>query len=177
MLAWPVREWTGRLKYLYNPAMDVQNTAYPPPNLLVTGHFHERPGYAVYRRHGSGNWLITYTVAGQGHYRQGRVTLRTHPGDIVVLQPGAVHDYSVPPDGTWEFLWAHFHPRPAWLSWWQLPDVGEGLYRATLRAHQARTRAHQAFLKLHADALASGPMADELALNGLEEVLLLAARE
>lgn len=157
--------------------MTAHETGFPPPNLLVTGHFHERPGYAVYRRHGSGNWLITYTVAGHGLYRQPGVALRTDPGDVVLLQPGALHDYSVPPGEAWEFLWAHFHPRPAWLSWWRLPAVGQGLFRAALHAPTARARAYEAFLRAHADACTAAPMADELALNALEEILLLAGRE
>lgn len=86
-------------------------TASPPPDILVTGHPRESPGYAVYREHGSGNWLITLTVAGHGLYHQPGVTLQTEPGDLVLLQPGARHDYSVPLGGFWEFFWAHFQPR------------------------------------------------------------------
>jgi AraC family transcriptional regulator of arabinose operon len=153
-----------------------EETGAPPPDLLVTGHFHEVHGYAVYRRHGSGNWLITYTLSGQGLYRQPGLTLRANPGDIVLLGPDALHDYAVPPGGAWEFLWAHFHPRPHWLTWWQLPEVGQHLYQATL-SPAARLRAAQVFLTLHADACADDPLRREFALNGLEHLLLLAARE
>lgn len=154
---------------------DGEDTACPPPELLVTGHFRERPDYAVYRRHGSGNWLVTHTVEGHGLYRQPGVTVRTEPGDIVLLRPGALHDYSASPgeDG-WEFLWAHFHPRPSWLAWWCLPSVGDGLFHLRLRSPQARDRVRYAFLTLHADACAPGPLAQELALNGLERAFLLA---
>lgn len=168
----------GTAEYLYNPAMQPQETASPPPNVLVTGHYRERPGYAVYRKHGSGNWLVTYTIEGHGLYRQPGLALRTSPGDLVLLQPGAMHDYSVPSGCSWEFLWAHFHPRLPWLSWWRLAPVGGGgLYRASLRTAQARARALQAFEKLHTDSWAAGPLGRELALNGLEEVFLLAERE
>jgi AraC family transcriptional regulator of arabinose operon len=161
---------------LYDPAMHREETAAPPPDLLVTGHFREVLGYAVYRRHGTGNWLITYTLSGQGVYRQPGLTVHAHPGDIVLLGPDALHDYAVPPGGAWEFLWAHFHPRPDWLSWWRLPEVGHSLYLATL-SPSARLRAGQAFLTLHADACTNHPFRREFALNGLEQVLLLAARE
>lgn len=161
---------------LYDRAMLRQETAAPPPDLLVTGHFHEVHGYAVYRRHGTGNWLITYTLSGQGMYRQPGLTVHASPGDIVLLGPDALHDYAVSPGGAWEFLWAHFHPRPQWLSWWRLPEVGNNLYQATL-SPAARHRAAQVFLTLHADACADDPLRREFALNGLEQVLLLAARE
>ncbi len=153
------------------------DTQSPPAGVLVTGHFREGPGYAVRRAHGSGNWLVTYTVAGHGLYRQAGLSLLTHAGDLVLLQPGAEHDYSVPEGELWEFLWAHFHPEISWLSWLHLPPVGTGLSRASLRSGTSRERALQAFLRLHADACASGAMRQELAMNGLEELLLLAVSE
>jgi len=189
-------------KNIYYAAMHFHETVAPPPDLLVTGYYKEQYGYGTYRSRGSGNWLITYTVAGSGLYRQPGMEIRTKPGDIVLLGPSALHDYSVPPEGSWEFLWAHFHPRPSWLSWWQLPEAGDGLFLAHLRARYVRERARRAFLTLHVDTRSPGalqaarampaPLANagapwaacgpdatqrELALNGLEEVLLLAVRE
>jgi AraC family transcriptional regulator of arabinose operon len=84
-----------------------------------------------------------------------------------------------------------------------LPEIGRGLFVARLSAPQVRERARRAFLRLHADARAAdalhgasaavpavpgsapdgafveppGALQHELALNGLEEVLLLAVRE
>ncbi|HEX4205812.1 MAG TPA: helix-turn-helix domain-containing protein [Ktedonobacteraceae bacterium] len=179
-----------------------QPTTYsPPPDVLLTGHFIEHHGYAVYRQRGSGNWLMTYTLAGQGLYRQPGIQIEARPGDIVMLQPGALHDYSVPGDSAWEFLWVHFQPRLDWLHWWQFPEVGLGLYKAHLHAKPTQERVHSAFLQLHGDASAiptlqsrqqphaedtatqpasSEPLRmiqQELALNALEEVLLLIVRE
>ncbi len=173
---------------LYNLAMTI-DTATPPPDILITGHFKEHPGYAVYRTHGSGNWLITWTLAGQGIYRQPRVELVAQPGDLVLLQPGALHDYSVPPDGSWEFLWAHFQPRPGWFPWWRLPPAGQGLFKMHVQAPPIQERIQRAFLQLHTDASAApighrtatqepvSILQRELALNGLEEILLLTTRE
>lgn len=111
----------------------------------------------------------------------------------MLLQPGTLHDYSVPPDGSWEFLWAHFQPRMAWHSWWQLPEVGQGLFKVHIDTPQIRERIQQAFFRLHADSHTSQAiqyetqqstaqesasiLQRELALNGLEEILLLATRE
>jgi AraC family transcriptional regulator of arabinose operon len=162
--------------------VDLPDTGSPPPGLLVTGHFHQYPPYAVFRRHGSGNWLITYTIAGQGLYRQPGLSLEASPGDIVLLGPDAFHDYCVPPGGMWEFTWAHFHPRPAWHIWWNLPQVGSGLYLLRLGDAAIQERVRDVFLRLHADAVRDvdteqSMFQRELALNGLEEVLLLALRE
>jgi AraC family transcriptional regulator of arabinose operon len=177
---------------LYNFAMLAETHA-PPPDILVTGHFNELPGYAVYRSHGSGNWLITYTLKGQGLYLQPGVEMPALPGDLILLQPDALHNYSVPSDRYWEFLWAHFQPRLTWLSWWRLPAIGDGLFKVHIHTSQIRERIQQAFFQLHADARTSQNLSHEtrlstiegsasviqreLALNGLEEILLLAARE
>jgi AraC family transcriptional regulator of arabinose operon len=149
----------------------------PPPGVLVTGHFRERFGYRVRRPDGSGNWLLTYTLDGQGLYREPGSDLFVEPGDVVLLGPDVPHDYSVPEGGFWEFLWAHFQPRLEWFGWWGPLVGGEGPGVARLQTREARERVRRSLLRLHADALAGGELSRELALNGLEEVLLIAVRE
>jgi AraC family transcriptional regulator of arabinose operon len=162
---------------LYYPAMGVTEIPSPPPGVLVTGHFREEFGYRVRRPGGSGNWLLTYTLDGAGLYRWSGPDLFAWPGDIVLLGPDVPHDYSVPEGGSWEFLWAHFQPRLDWFGWWSplVGDEGPGL--SHLESTGARERARQCFLKLRSDALGTAELSRELALNGLEEILLLAVRE
>lgn len=186
---------------LHYIAMEPEESISPPPDLLVTGHFKARPGYRAYRPHGSPNWYASLTLRGHGLFKQPDFELRTNPGDLVVLQPHAFHDYSVPPGGAWEFVWAHFNPRPAWLSWWQLPERGTGRFVVHLPGPEIFERARRALLRVHADVCAPqglprdfirrapepGPYREhlaeldllqrDLALSGLEELLLLAVRE
>jgi AraC family transcriptional regulator of arabinose operon len=157
--------------------MDVSEAPSPPPGVLVTGYFREVFGYRVRRPGGSGNWLLTYTLDGAGLYREPGSDLVVGPGDIVLLGPDVPHDYGVPEGGSWEFLWAHFQPRLDWFGWWHPLACGEGVGLSHLETSEARERARRSFLRLHADALATGELSRELALNGLEEVLLLAVRE
>lgn len=164
--------------------MEVRETGSPPPDVLVSGHYREGQGYGVYRGKGSGNWLLTYTLAGQGMYRQPEASVSAEAGDLVLLDPGSLHDYSTSDNAPWEFLWVHFHPRLEWLDWWRLPAVGQGLYRWRIRTLRNRERISSALHKLRADAWASGSLGwvsgslgRELALNSLEEVFLLAACE
>jgi AraC family transcriptional regulator of arabinose operon len=157
--------------------MGVAEVPSPPPGVFVTGHFREGFGYRVRRPGGSGNWLLTYTLDGVGLYRGTGPELFARPGDVVLLGPDVSHDYSVPEGGFWEFLWAHFQPRLDWFGWWS-PLVGDeepGL--SHLESAAARERAWRCFLRLRADALGTGELSRELALNGLEEILLLAVRE
>jgi AraC family transcriptional regulator, arabinose operon regulatory protein len=162
---------------LYYPAMRAPEVPSPPPGVLVTGHFREGFGYWVRRPNGSGNWLLTYTLDGRGLYREPGPDVLTEPGDVVLLGPDVAHDYSVPEGGSWEFLWAHFQPRLEWFGWWSPLVSDDGLSLARLETHGTRERARRSFLRLHADALGAGELSRELALNGLEEMLLLAVRE
>jgi AraC family transcriptional regulator of arabinose operon len=157
--------------------MKVSEAPSPPPGVLVTGHFREGFGYRVRRPNGSGNWLLTYTLNGSGLYRGSGPDLLVGSGDVVLLGPDVPHDYSVPEGGFWEFLWAHFQPRLEWFEWWNPLLAGEGPWLSHLETFGARERARRTFLRLRADALATGDLSRELALNGLEEVLLLAVRE
>jgi AraC family transcriptional regulator of arabinose operon len=156
----------------------IAETAGPPPGILVSGHFDERPGYRAYRSRGRADWLIKYTLRGQGLYRQPDLSVLVGPGDLTLLAPGAYQDYSVPDGEEWEFLWAHFVPRQAWTPLLKLPQVGRGLHRLTVASPGARERIEVAFRRLHRDAVSGlRPLAEELALNALEEVLLVAAGE
>jgi AraC family transcriptional regulator of arabinose operon len=149
-----------------------------PPGILVSGHFDERPGYRVRRQDGRTDWLLKYTLRGQGLYRQPGLHVLVAPGDLTLLVPGAYQDYAVPPGGEWEFSWVHFVPRPAWAPYLALPEVGRGLHQLQIARPAARERIEAAFRRLHRDALSRpSPLSEELALNALEEVLLVAAGE
>ena len=154
------------------------DTPSPPVGLLMSGYFKAQPPYGVRRRHGTRDWVLTYTLSGRGLYRQAGVRVEARPGEFVLLEPGAYHDYSCLPGANWEFVWAHFIARPNWAGLMAWPAEGKGLYRLKVPDRAARKRIRAAFFRCHLDACAGqGGLQDELALNGLEEVLLLAARE
>jgi AraC family transcriptional regulator of arabinose operon len=160
------------------PDEEIDETEGPPPGIVVSGHFDERPGYRAYRPRGRADWLMKYTLRGQGLYRQPDLHLLVDPGDLSLLAPGAYQDYSVPSGGEWEFLWVHFVPRPGWMPYLKLPDAGHGLHRLPIARPAARERIEAAFRRLHRDALSGpSPLSEELALNALEEILLVAAGE
>ncbi|MCG5218209.1 helix-turn-helix domain-containing protein [Streptosporangium soli] len=166
----------------------------PAAELVIVGHFDRTPGYAVRRAGGAPSWLLLWTEAGAGRVEQGERAFITGPGDLVVLGSRAAHAYRIAPDATrWRFWWAHFQPRPAWLSWL-------GPYATTARCHlvpgvppAAGDRIGRVFRRANADAKWSGhgvppepstspdrpavaatSGARELVLGALEEVLLLA---
>lgn len=144
---------------------------------LVTGHFHEKMGYETWRAHGTQDWLLIATLGGGGRFGHVGGEFTSHPGDLVLFQPGTRHDYGVAPGlGQWELLWTHFHPRPDWaleLGW---PETAPGLMRLRLDDPDVRRRVFHRFEEAHALATGTLPSAprrrEAFAMNALEEVLL-----
>ncbi len=163
----------------------------PPPGLVVTGRYDQRPGYGVNRPRGSASWLFTFTLGGGGLLRQGAARTRAGAGDLVVLAPGTGHRYAVAPGAeSWRFWWTHCQARPAWTHWLAPYAVSDGLYAVTSVPGALHGRIEAAFARMLADArgpaedpppepdpvaVAHGSLARELALCALEEVVLLAA--
>jgi AraC family transcriptional regulator, arabinose operon regulatory protein len=150
-----------------------EETGSVPTLKLVTGHFRAGQGYGAWRSHGTSDWLLTYTIAGLGRYGHALGEIICQPGELVLLRPGALHDYGVEPKRLhWEFLWAHLHPRAEWLEWLAWPEEAPGLMRLDARRSTHRARILKRFRDVHALATSSERQRDELAMNALEEVLL-----
>jgi AraC family transcriptional regulator of arabinose operon len=155
----------------------IGDTAAPPPGILVAGHVAEPPSYHVRRAAGTRDWLITYTRGGVGRYQHADGARLCRPGDVMLLPPGVPHDYATAPGApVWDFYWAHFTPRAAWTPWLLLPEAGPGLLALTIDDAAAQQRMDQAFERLLRDSHGLGAFQEELALNALEELLILVAR-
>ena len=109
--------------------------------------------------------------------------LLTRPGDVTLLPPGTSHDYGVPSGKQWEFFWCHFLPRPSWVPWlgdWP-PITSSEMLRLMAISSLLQPRIHSAFERLMVDTAVarqrSAIYSEELALNTLEEILLVCIRE
>jgi AraC family transcriptional regulator of arabinose operon len=148
----------------------------PPPGRLLAGQFAEQYGYHVRRRHGTRDWLLTFTVAGEGRYVLGDRTIVCHRGSVVVLSPGTPHDYATPKGKRpWEFFWVHFTPRAEWMDWLEW-SRGKGLSTLTVTDAVEQARLRQAFTRLVRDNRDIDVFHDELADNALAEILIVLAR-
>ncbi len=169
-------------------------TELPSADLLSAGRFDERPGFTVFRERGARNWMISLTVSGTATYRVDGIEVHARRGDLVLIAPGTVQHYAADPTGPWGYWWAHFQPRPSWFSWWRLPELSPGFSLTRFGAAERVGQADAAFGRVHRYAMAStldtpqgrtqvrpgepgGAVATELALNGIEELLLLAVAE
>lgn len=164
-------------------------TPVPPAEVVIVGRFDEQDGYSVHRSAGTRNWLLTATLHGHGRFRQGGVSVSAGAGDLVLLGPAVQQSYSAA--GPWSFWWAHFQLRTALRARLQAHQVGPRTYvLRDLPAH-VRSRIAATFGQAHADARWSGhepapagapgtpattalPASRDLAVNGIESVLLLA---
>ncbi len=128
------------------------------------------------RKAGTRDWLLTFTVSGLGCYvLNGSRIHACYRGSIVLLPPGASHDYSAPKsaDG-WGFFWAHFTPRAEWLDWLKWASHTDAT-TLTISDGVEFERLSQAFARLVHDNHNIGVMHDELADNALAEILIVLA--
>jgi AraC family transcriptional regulator of arabinose operon len=149
-------------------------TAPPAPfDQILTGHFREKPGYGVVRPAGSGDFLLIYTVCGQGrlgHPPGAAGFTALSPGSAILLRPGVLHDYATL-GPRWELLWAHFHPRPAWAELLRWPGPADRMGHVELSAASRRV-VSKLMRDMHAFAAGAHARAQDLAMASLEQVLL-----
>lgn len=151
-----------------------EETPHPDVAELVTGHFRVSRGYRTWRECGTKDWLLILTLAGRGRFGQDAPgDTIAESGDAVLLRPGTRHDYGVEAAAdSWEILWTHFQPRPAWHAWLRWPEQAPGLMRLTLAEPIVRQKIAVRFRQAHQLATGSLRRRDLFAMNALEEVLL-----
>jgi hypothetical protein len=63
------------------------------PGVIIAGHFHETETYVTRRPEGMKDWLIIYTIDGEGYFRTPMGEQRCGAGDISILKAGVPHQY------------------------------------------------------------------------------------
>lgn len=160
--------------YLYHQLPDSMS---PPLGPLYASHFVESYGYYGRRPHGTKDWLLIYTVSGEGAFRVDQEVQLCGPGDAVILPPGTPHHYATPEGKTWELLWVHFLPQPEWMRWLQLPRIAGQLIYMRVADPESRGRIEGAFARLIADCRSMNKLNEELARIALAEILAILYRE
>jgi len=61
------------------------------------GHFGPAKNHFVHRRQGSGEYILIYCLAGEGHCQIGGNYWRIGPGDALILPPHEAHTYHAEP--------------------------------------------------------------------------------
>ncbi|WP_052488122.1 helix-turn-helix domain-containing protein [Gordoniibacillus kamchatkensis] len=159
-------------------ANNIDNSAIYPyePSLLICDRFTEPYGYHVYRTKGTPNWLLTFTLSGEGRYAYGEHSFPCRTGDVVLVRPHTPHDYRTPEGSVWTFVWAHFIPPPSWAEWLGLPERLPGHLYAHIEDDETAKRMQAAFDRVLLDSRQMAPYWHDLCLASLQELLLLAVR-
>jgi AraC family transcriptional regulator of arabinose operon len=139
---------------------------------IVADEFVRGATYENWRPHGSGDWLLIYTVSGGGRIGLPNGAVRARPGDLLLYEPDAVQDYRTAPEGgKWRLRWAHFRPRPAWHDWLRWHEIGPRIRLVHLLAPWRRS-CMDALGRVIRASRRPGPIQTELALSALEEAVL-----
>ncbi|MFC7681713.1 helix-turn-helix domain-containing protein [Paenibacillus sp. GCM10028914] len=80
-----------------------------PYGNLLSGHFAMDDSYVLRRPNARGDWLMVYTLEGQGYFYTPEGRKETHAGQLVLLRAGVPHEYGTVKGQQWNFVWIHFH--------------------------------------------------------------------
>lgn len=139
---------------------------------LTSGTANEPSTYRIIRPMGTDNYLLTVTYGGAGVFRLGGRRVECAPGTACLVRPNTPHDYgTLKGEDRWEFVWAHFVPRPHWLDLLRWPEPMGGIGMVELD-DEARQSVLDALKRMQANDLDSGARRLDFALNALELALL-----
>lgn len=134
--------------------------------------------FTIDRPQGMKGWVINLTVRGRGRVFGDDDGWACERGELSLFAPGTPHFYGRAPDSDcWFHRWVYFQPRGFWSPWLQWPDTRLGVCRLRLRDDTLFDEFEQLFVQV--DAMHHSPhrMAQDLATNLLERLLLRAQEE
>jgi AraC family transcriptional regulator of arabinose operon len=142
-------------------------------NTFLAGHFNESDSYVTIRPEGRRDWLLCFTLDGEGYFKQDGTERRCRAGDLTLLAPGTPQHYGTRKGHHWQFVWAHF---PSILAETNLLPKEEQLF-LTVESESLRERIYQAFARILQDSRERGEYWFELILSSLREILLIMAQK
>ena len=154
-----------------------QHVPAPPLREITVGHFSLHKAYTCYREEGTNDWQLLFHHEGRGifHHKDGDVEVRA--GDVYLLPPRVAHNYGLPDEGGhWSSYWAHFLPRSNWLPLLQWRQVHPGLLHSSIPDPAVRDKLIDLFRECISIARENLPLAKELAMTRLEEILIRISR-
>ena len=130
-------------------------------------------GSDIYRPQGLSAWVINLTTEGLGRIDGPGSGMVVQPGDLLLWQPQAVHDYGR--EATlrrWTHLWVTFHPRESWYDLLQWPTIMPGICHLPRPAEPMIARLERLFHEIIDVAWSPLPAQDRLSMALLETLLL-----
>ncbi len=147
-----------------------ESYASPAYGTIFAGHFNETDRYTTSRPGGMEDWLMTYTLSGEGYFHTPSGINQCYEGDLALLRSGVPHEYGAAPGKQWNFIWAHF---PGLNETHYLP--GEELIVQHLGNEHLQNRVYRALRNVLLDSREQRPLWRELCENEIRGILLLIA--
>jgi AraC family transcriptional regulator of arabinose operon len=118
-------DWTMSIR---DSTVEREEAWYPVSLGLILEEFDEGPDYSIYRPRGAPHWILMNTLEGEGRFATPGSEITARLGDVVVIPPGACHDFGVQRGhDRWRFQFAQFRPRPEWRQLLEWPQTAGGL--------------------------------------------------
>lgn len=140
--------------------------------IIFGDQFDQDDTYRTSRPQGMKDWLIIYTLAGEGYFRTPSGEKRCGEGQAALLRAGVPHEYGTVPGGRWRFLWIHY---PGLPENGYLPD--EQVWIEQLSEGTLRERIETSFRHVLQDSRDRFGLWQQLCENSIREILLLLARQ
>jgi AraC family transcriptional regulator of arabinose operon len=157
--------------YAYgNERRQVEAVAIESKNGILTGHFRENDTYSMARPSGREDWLLVFTLEGQGYFHTPAGEKECKAGELVLLRKGVPHTYGTVKGELWNFMWVHFKRVPESSL---LPD--EEVLICPLPSSELQRRVLRIFRSLLHDSRAQVGFWQELCDNQLSALILLMA--
>lgn len=140
---------------------------------LFAGHFLENDTYITKRPQGKTDWLLTFTLDGEGYFNMQGDVRKCHAGDFNLLRPGTPQHYGTSKGTTWQFVWVHFPD--SFIETNLLPT--QQLLQLSIESDSLRDRIYRAFTRILEDSRERGEYWFELCSSSVRELLLIIAQK
>jgi len=120
------------------------------------------------------SWLLVRTLSGQARFRAGLRDFALVPGQLVLIEPGTLTDFSDAGSAHWQFYWVVFQCGDSWRPYLQWPVAGPGVRLLDI-AGEGVAAIDVTLDQLYRNFIDSGPRKTELDHNLLEQLLLRCA--
>lgn len=141
-----------------------------PAGFIFGGHMDEDEHYYARRPLGRGDFLLTYTLEGEGYFRTTEGEKTCGAGQVGLLRADIPHEYATRPGMRWNFLWVHF-PKVQEIDY--LPP--DEVFVHTLSEGAMRDRVRHSFEHILLDSTGHTSFSQALCETSLKGILLLIA--
>lgn len=140
---------------------------------LLAGLYVKNDSYNEQRPQGRKDWLLTFTLDGEGFFNLQGSLSKCKTGDIHLLRPGTPQHYGTSHGATWRFCWVHFPD--TFMETNLLPN--QQLLHLTVDSESLRDRIYHTFIRILEDSRERQEYWFELCSTSVQELLLVIAQK